>query len=95
MCIRTFFAVGLYSPVCFALQSPIVITYNKLQLPKEKHFDIGELCFSSRIKYITDCFVLFLGRLLALPFEVLLESSNGYISLSLRIVFSRSVMPCM
>ena len=24
-------------------RSPIVITYNKLQLPKEKHFDIGEL----------------------------------------------------
>ena len=43
------------------LQSPIVITYNKLQLPKEKHFDIGELCFSSRVKYITNCcFVLFL-----------------------------------
>lgn len=29
--------------LCFDLQSPIVITYNKLQLPKEKHFDIGEL----------------------------------------------------
>ena len=43
MYVCTSFAVGLYSPVCFNLQSPIVITYNKLQLPKEKHFDIGEL----------------------------------------------------